>query len=107
MSDSLEKINVQKINIDNKLKNFENVQQALDQISILAITDTNGDITYVNEKFCKISKYSETELLGKNHRILKSDFHSKEFYDEMWKLITSGKIWHGEIKNKAKDGTYF
>ncbi|MCE9652474.1 MAG: PAS domain-containing protein [Nitrosarchaeum sp.] len=107
MSDSSGKINFRKISINSKIKNLENIQYALDQTSILVITNTNGDITYVNEKFCKISKYSETEILGKNHRILKSNFHSKEFYENMWKSITNGKIWHGEIKNKAKDGTYF
>jgi PAS domain S-box-containing protein len=64
-------------------------------------------MTYVNKEFCRISKYSEDELIGKNHRILKSGFHPREFYENIWKTISSGQIWRGEIKNKAKDGTFY
>lgn len=73
----------------------------------MAITDKYGTITYANDEFCRISKYSKDELIGKNHRILKSGFHQPEFYEVLWKIISSGKIWKGEIINKAKDGSYY
>lgn len=79
----------------------------MDIHSIVGITDENGNITYANDEFCRISKYTKDELLGKNHRILKSGFHPPEFYENLWKTISSGKIWKGEVKNKAKDGSYY
>lgn len=88
-------------------KNLTNICVALDESSIVAITDKHGTITYVNKKFCEISKYPKYDLIGQNHRILKSGFHSPEFFKQMWKTITSGRIWKGEIKNKAKDGTSY
>lgn len=87
--------------------NLQNLKHALDQTSIVAITDKNGIITHVNKKFCKISKYSEHELIGKAHSILKSNYHPLTFFEDMWNSILEGKIWHGDIKNKAKDGTYY
>lgn len=83
------------------------IVSALDRFSIVSITDENGTITYVNKKFCEISKYSQKELIGQNHRIIKSGYHPPEFYQGLWKAISSGKIWYGEIKNKAKDGTFY
>lgn len=82
-------------------------KHALDASSIVAITNQKGIITYVNETFCKISKYSADELIGQDHRILNSGFHSKEFIRGLWTQISRGKPWKGEIKNKAKDGTYY
>jgi len=82
-------------------------KKALDESSLVAITDKEGTITYVNDTFCKISKYSRDELLGQNHRILKSGFHSPEFFKNMWETISNGKVWKGDIKNKAKDGTFY
>jgi len=86
---------------------LNNILKALDESVIIAITDKDGTITYVNKKFCEISKYSENELLGQNHRILKSGHHTIEFYLAMWKTISSGNVWRGDIKNKAKDGSYY
>ena len=82
-------------------------EEILSDHSIIAVTDTEGTIVFANKKFCDISKYSEDELVGQNHRILKSDEHSNEFFTEMWKTITSGNIWEGEIKNRAKDGSFY
>jgi two-component system CheB/CheR fusion protein len=90
-----------------KIEKLLKIQHALDIYSIIAITDKNGTITYANNEFCRISKYSKEELIGQNHRILKSGFHPSEFYEGMWKTISSGKVWRGEIKNRAKDGSFY
>jgi len=82
-------------------------QYALDESCIVAITDQKGIIQHVNKNFCEISKYSEDELLGQDHRIINSGFHSKEFIRNLWVTIANGKIWKGELKNKAKDGSYY
>lgn len=86
---------------------LESYRKVLDESAIVATTDVKGNITYVNDKFCEISKYSREELLGQNHRILKSGHHSDEIYKDLWRTISRGKTWHGEIKNKAKDGSYY
>jgi len=86
---------------------YDDFEEILSDHSIVAITDSEGTIIYVNKKFCELSKYSEEELLGQNHRILKSDEHSDEFFTDLWDAISSGKVWNGEIKNRAKDGTFY
>ena len=80
---------------------------ALDKAAIVAFTDKDGKITYANELFCEISKYSREELIGQDHRILNSSFHNKDFFSNLWKTISGGETWKGEICNKAKDGSVY
>lgn len=88
-------------------REFHNLKSALDEAAIVAITDKNGVITYVNKKFCAISKYSAEELIGKTHKVVNSGYHPPQFFAEMWATIKSGKNWEGEIRNRAKDGSFY
>ena len=80
---------------------------ALDEHAIVAITDRSGRIVYANDRFCEISKYSREELIGRDHRILNSHYHPREFWQCMWRTITHGEVWHGEVCNRAKDGSLY
>jgi len=89
------------------LKKQSDIQYALDRSAIVAITDEKGIIRYVNDKFCQLSQYSQSELIGKTHRIINSGYHPPEFFEQLWSSIQAGAVWKGEVKNKAKDGSYY
>ena len=107
MINSLDKKMTLKTDIINFDLRFEEIYSAINNHSMIEVTDVEGNIIFANKKFCDVSQYSEQKLIGQNHRIIKSGLHQKEFYKDLWSTITSGKTWHGEFKNKAKDGSYF
>ncbi|HAG90790.1 MAG TPA: hypothetical protein DCL41_02905 [Bdellovibrionales bacterium] len=89
------------------LENLDLINEALNASAIVAITDSYGKIKFANETFCKLSGYSQKELIGQNHRILKSDYHPPEFYRDLWRTIASGRMWEGEICNRNKSGRLY
>ncbi len=93
--------------LQRSLKELTDIKEALDKVLVVAITDLNGVITYVNDRFCELYKYQREEVIGKNHRLFKSGEHSQEFYRNLWETISHGKIFSGEIKNRAKDGSSY
>lgn len=93
--------------LQNTIHELTQQKETLDHHAIVSIADRQGNITYVNDKFCEVSGYNRDELIGKNHRILKSDQHPKEFYQDIWDTISQGDIWKGNICNQGKDKSYY
>ncbi|MFA6944867.1 MAG: ATP-binding protein [Pedobacter sp.] len=93
--------------LEQKVKQIADYKYALDESSIIAITNQYGIIMDVNNNFCNISKYTREELIGQDHRIMNCGYHGKEFMQDLWTTISSGKIWRGEVKNMTKDGIFY
>jgi PAS domain S-box-containing protein len=93
--------------LEETLRSLEFQKFALDQSAIVAMTDRRGVITEVNDKFCQISQYARAELIGHTHRIINAGYHPPEFFQQLWSTISSGQVWQGNIKNRAKDGSFY
>ncbi|MDH5573176.1 MAG: response regulator, partial [Gammaproteobacteria bacterium] len=95
------------LDLKDTLRESEYRRVALDQHAIVSITDTNGNISFANDKFCEISGFTHKELLGQNHRIVKSNIQDMSVYEQLWQTISQGRIWHGELCNRSKTGNYY
>jgi PAS domain S-box-containing protein len=89
------------------LRGMADLKAALDESAIVSTTDQHGKITYANERFCEISGYYMEELLGQDHRILNSGYHTKEFFKDLWSTIARGEVWRGEIRNQSRVGSHY
>ena len=101
---TLFRLNLSATTLRRTVTDLNNQKFAMDQHAIVSITDKEGLITYANQKFCDINQHTSAELIGKNHRLSKSGNHPASFYAEMWQTISQGKVWHGQIQNRARDG---
>lgn len=95
------------ITAQDALKKLADQSFALDQHAMVSIADLQGKILYVNDKTCQTSRYSREELIGKDHRLMNSGFHGQSFFAEMYRTILAGRVWHGEIRNRSKDGAHY
>jgi len=93
--------------LSSALRELEFQQLALDEHAIVSIADKRGCIVYVNRKFSEISQYTTDQLTGQDHRILNSGYHSRAFFTDMWRTIEGGQVWHGEVRNRRRDGTFY
>ena len=107
MSDLVQEREESQKDLQSALTDLANQKFALDQHGIVSITDVTGRILYANDKFCEISGYPREQLLGQSHRIIKSDFHTDDFFRDMWRVISSGEVWHGEICNRSRSGRLY
>ncbi len=95
------------MNEQDLIRQLKNHKYAIDQSSIVAATDLNGTITYVNDKFCEVSGYSREELLGADHALVNSQYHPPSFFSDLWLTIKQGKVWRGDIRNRSKTGQHY
>ncbi|MFZ5630495.1 MAG: PAS domain S-box protein [Spirochaetota bacterium] len=93
--------------IEKQRNELQQIMTALEQSTILSITDTRGNIVRVNKHFCEISGYSEAELIGQNHRLVNSGYHDRTFWRRMWRMIASGETWRGQVRNRKKSGAFY
>jgi PAS domain S-box-containing protein len=97
----------ERILLNDVVKRLEDLRHAVDESAIFAVTDRRGVILEVNDRFCQVSGYARNELVGRSHRLLKSDYHPKGFFKSMWDTILAGRVWRGEVLNRAKDGSLY
>lgn len=107
VSERTRELTISQQKLQHSLKDITDYKFALDESSLVSITDNKGVINYANDIFCKKSKYSREELIGNTHRIINSDYHSSDFFIDLWHTISKGKVWRGEVRNKAKDGSFY
>lgn len=106
MRDITDRVEIKEI-LDRKIRQITDYKYALDQSSIVAVANKRGIIKFVNDNFCKISKYSREELIGQDQWLIMAEYHTAEFLQNVWKTIAGGKVWKGEIKSQTKDGTFY